>query len=85
LCGCHDSSSSTSDGSVAITDTAIHDAAVAVSFATPVKKQIFLEMVSSAEQSALDWTTAYPYCEDIGMAAATRPASPASRPLATDW
>lgn len=38
---------------------------MAVTLATPVKKQIFLEMVNSAEQSALDWTTAYPYCEDI--------------------
>jgi chitosanase len=66
LCGCHDSSSATPDGSVAITDTAISDAAIAVSLATPVKKQIFLEMVNTAEQSALDWTTAYPYCEDIG-------------------
>jgi len=37
-----------------------------VTLATPVKKQIFLEMVNSAEQSKLDWTTAYPYCEDIG-------------------
>ena len=31
-----------------------------------MKKQIFLEMVNSAEQSMLDWTTAYRYCEDIG-------------------
>ena len=37
----------------------------AITLATPVKKQIFLEMVNSAEQAALDWTTAYPYCEDI--------------------
>ncbi|HEY4182400.1 MAG TPA: chitosanase [Kofleriaceae bacterium] len=36
-----------------------------VSLATPVKKEIFLEMVNTAEQSALAWTTAYPYCEDI--------------------
>ena len=40
--------------------------ATTITLATPVKKQIFLEMVNSAEQSALDWTTAYPYCEDIG-------------------
>ena len=37
----------------------------AVTLATPVKKEIFLEMVNSAEQSNLSWTTAYPYCEDI--------------------
>jgi chitosanase len=51
----------------AATDAAVAgDAATAaITLATPVKKQIFLEMVNSAEQSALDWTTAYPYCEDI--------------------
>ncbi len=52
LLGCHDSADpGPSDG---------------VTLATPVKKEIFLEMVNSAEQAALDWTTAYPYCEDIG-------------------
>lgn len=40
----------------------------AVTLATPVKKEIFLEMVNSAEQSDLDWTMAYPYCEDIADA-----------------
>ena len=36
-----------------------------VTLATPVKKEIFLEMVNSAEQSNLAWTTAYSYCQDI--------------------
>jgi len=50
---------SVSDGTVAT------DAGGTVTLATPVKKEIFLEMVNSAEQSNLDWTSAYPYCEDI--------------------
>jgi chitosanase len=56
-CGCHSAPSPEPDASSA-----------AVTLATPVKKQIFLEMVNSAEQATLDWTTAYPYCEDIADA-----------------
>lgn len=67
LVGCGGSSattdaSSTSDGT--IIDGAGSGSA-AITLATPVKKEIFLEMVNSAEQSSLAWTTAYPYCEDI--------------------
>src|SRR3954470_4764577 len=51
----------TTDGAVA-TDS---DPNAPVTLATPVKKEIFLEMVNSAEQSDLNWTAAYPYCEDI--------------------
>ncbi len=54
LFGCHSSSALTADATTSV-----------ATLASPVKKQIFLEMVNSAEQSALDWTTAYPYCEDI--------------------
>jgi len=66
--GCHGAASHAADGSVGTSDgtTMADGAAAQVTLATPVKKQIFLEMVNSAEQSALDWTTAYPYCEDIG-------------------
>ena len=67
--GCHHSAGHSADASA--TDatgdgTVAGDSGTAITLATPVKKQIFLEMVNSAEQSALDWTTAYPYCEDIG-------------------
>jgi chitosanase len=69
--GCHEAASHSadahaSDGTVASDGTATTDGGGPITLATPVKKQIFLEMVNSAEQSALDWTTAYPYCEDIG-------------------
>jgi len=67
--GCHQSASHSTDAGATdagATDGTTTDADTAVTLATPVKKQIFLEMVNSAEQSALDWTTAYPYCEDIG-------------------
>ena len=68
--GCHDPAAHStdahaSDGSVATDGAAGSDGGGTITLATPVKKQIFLEMVNSAEQSALDWTTAYPYCEDI--------------------
>jgi chitosanase len=69
--GCHDPASHAADaqaidGTVAIDGTDTNNGGGPITLATPVKKQIFLEMVNSAEQSALDWTTAYPYCEDIG-------------------
>ncbi|MEU9336910.1 chitosanase [Streptomyces sp. NPDC048290] len=32
----------------------------------PVKKEIAMRLVSSAENSSLDWTAQYPYIEDIG-------------------
>jgi chitosanase len=71
--GCHEPASHSSDAhasdGTATSDgpgtTGSGDGGGPVTLATPVKKQIFLEMVNSAEQSALDWTTAYPYCEDI--------------------
>jgi chitosanase len=68
LCACGGNSAHvTVDAAIASDSTVSIDApATAITLATPVKKQIFLEMVNSAEQSALDWTTAYPYCEDIG-------------------
>jgi chitosanase len=47
------------------TDTETDAIAATVTLATPVKKEIFLEMLNSAEQSTLDWTAAYSYCEDI--------------------
>lgn len=67
--GCHSAASHSADSGAtdgASDGTVTPDANGVVTLATPVKKQIFLEMVNSAEQSALDWTTAYPYCEDIG-------------------
>ncbi|HEY4058457.1 MAG TPA: chitosanase [Kofleriaceae bacterium] len=57
--------SSSSSGSDAGVDGSADAGPGGVTLATPVKKQIFLEMVNTAEQSALDWTQAYPYCEDI--------------------
>lgn len=65
LFGCHSSSALSIDARSQL-DSRVDDAATpAATLATPVKKQIFLEMVNSAEQSALAWTTAYPYCQDI--------------------
>lgn len=67
--GCHSPAGHPADAGTGsgAGDAAVQDGSTAaVTLATPVKKQIFLEMVNSAEQSALDWTTAYPYCEDIG-------------------
>src|SRR4051812_37922768 len=70
--GCHHSDSDDPadtdvDAHVADDGTVNPDSETAgpVTLATPVKKEIFLEMVNSAEQSDLNWTAAYPYCEDI--------------------
>ena len=66
LCAC--GSRGASSGDAGRDDGTSVDAAgsgAPVTLATPVKKEIFLEMVNSAEQSNLAWTTAYPYCEDI--------------------
>ncbi|MEI7032592.1 chitosanase [Streptomyces pratensis] len=40
--------------------------APAVSLDDPAKKRIALQLVSSAENSSLDWEAQYPYIEDIG-------------------
>src|SRR4051812_27641365 len=70
--GCHHSDSDDPadtdvDAHVADDGTVNPDSETAgpVTLATPVKKEIFLEMVNSAEQSDLNWTAAYPYCENI--------------------
>ncbi|MFT3695090.1 MAG: chitosanase [Kofleriaceae bacterium] len=69
LAACHSGTSATNDAQSSTADGPAVDgpgSAAVATLATPVKKQTFLEMVNSAEQSKLDWTTAYPYCEDIG-------------------
>lgn len=45
--------------------TALALPAVASDLASPEKKEIAMELVSSAENSSLDWRAQYPYIEDI--------------------
>jgi len=42
------------------------DAAVRVSLSDPAKKDVAMQLVSSAENSSLDWRAQYAYIEDIG-------------------
>ena len=51
---------------VALTIVASGLSATRAGLADPVKKQIAMELVSSAENSSLDWKAQYSYIEDIG-------------------
>lgn len=46
--------------------TALPNAAVLLDLASPEKKEIAMRLVSSAENSSLDWRAQYAYIEDIG-------------------
>ncbi|MGW3660702.1 chitosanase [Streptomyces sp. NPDC005151] len=46
--------------------SAARQAAAATGLADPAKKEIAMELVSSAENSSLDWKAQYKYIEDVG-------------------
>ncbi|MFB7217523.1 chitosanase [Streptomyces sp. NPDC056227] len=46
--------------------SATRQAAAATGLAAPAKKEIAMELISSAENSSLDWKAQYKYIEDVG-------------------